>query len=670
MSNDQALPATTLPDDAVAETPFYIPATGTPTRPRRDAQTRRHASSSSTAIGDIGASAGEAGRAVPHRHALSLASRVAGERRSSRCCSARICATTTPCWRSISPTRTSIVDGQIVLQKDMLHIVAHDLSVARHRLSAARGAQSRRSRASSLSLSLLFRQRLRRSVRGARACGAPAAAVPAQRVIAAGSGAAELSRASTACRAARRSPSIRRRPSSAPSSAALPPRACAATKPSPIFLIDRLRPAGRAAARGRFFSGLLAARRELRDATRDTTTVETSNELFNEILCRSVADLAMLMTDTPQGRYPYAGIPWYSTTFGRDGLITALQMLWCDPGIARGVLRRLAAYQADDDDPPPTPSPARSCTRCAPARWRRWARCRSACYYGSVDATPLFVHARRPLCRAHRRSRDRCASCGRTSRRRSAGSTATAIRDGDGFVEYRRASRARARQPGLEGLGGCDLPRRRPPGRGPDRARRGAGLRLRRQARGGAPARGGSGRRRARASSKRDAERLRERFEAAFWCPELGTYALALDGDEAAVPRAHLERRAVLFTGIAQPERAAQVGERAAGAALLLRLGHPHPRAAARRATIRCRYHNGSVWPHDNALIALGFARYGFKRAVAQVFKGLFDAATYMDLRRLPELFCGFQRAAQPRARRSIRSPARRRPGRAPRRSR
>src|SRR3979411_1315650 len=91
-----------------------------------------------------------------------------------------------------------------------------------------------------------------------------------------------------------------------------------------------------------FFRGLLAHRREMRRSTLGATSIETSNDIFNEVLCQSMADLNMLMTDTPQGRYPYAGIPWYSTTFGRDGLITALQMLWIDPRIARGVLKRLA----------------------------------------------------------------------------------------------------------------------------------------------------------------------------------------------------------------------------------------------------------------------------------------------------------------------------------------
>jgi len=118
-----------------------------------------------------------------------------------------------------------------------------------------------------------------------------------------------------------------------------------------------------------FLRGLIAARREMREQARERTSVEASNDRFNEILCRSAADLAMLMTDTPQGRYPYAGIPWYATTFGRDGLITALQMLWWSPEVARGVLRRLAAaYQAKTSSPAcRRPWPRSSPGRTAPA---------------------------------------------------------------------------------------------------------------------------------------------------------------------------------------------------------------------------------------------------------------------------------------------------------------
>src|ERR1700683_5306452 len=140
-----------------------------------------------------------------------------------------------------------------------------------------------------------------------------------------------------------------------------------------------------------FLRGLIAARRELRRSARGQTSVETSNDRFNEMLCRSAADLAMLMTDTPQGRYPYAGIPWFSTTFGRDGLITALQMLWGSPDVARGVLRRLAAYQAKTTDPFADAQPGKILHEMRGGEMAALREVPFGLYYGSVDSTPLFV---------------------------------------------------------------------------------------------------------------------------------------------------------------------------------------------------------------------------------------------------------------------------------------
>jgi glycogen debranching enzyme len=140
-----------------------------------------------------------------------------------------------------------------------------------------------------------------------------------------------------------------------------------------------------------------------------------------------------------------------------------------------------------------------------------------------------------------------------------------------------------------------------------------------------------------------EARRLAEHFEAAFWCDDLGTYALALDGDKKPCKVRTSNAGQLLFSGIAREDRARMV------AADLMR---PHffsgwgirtvARGEARYNPMS--YHDGSIWPHDNALIALGFARYGLKHSVEHVFQGLFDAATYMDLRQLPELFCGFRR--------------------------
>jgi glycogen debranching enzyme len=144
---------------------------------------------------------------------------------------------------------------------------------------------------------------------------------------------------------------------------------------------------------------------------------------------------------------------------------------------------------------------------------------------------------------------------------------------------------------------------------------------------------------------EQQASELRDRFEAAFWCPELNSYALALDGDKKACRVQASNAGQVLFSGIASPEHAARVAETLLGPRFFSGWGIRTVAKGAPRYN-PMSYHNGSVWPHDNALIALGFARYGLKSAVTQLFKGLFDAATYMELRRLPELFCGFKRQA------------------------
>src|SRR6516225_2645236 len=145
----------------------------------------------------------------------------------------------------------------------------------------------------------------------------------------------------------------------------------------------------------------------------------------------------------------------------------------------------------------------------------------------------------------------------------------------------------------------------------------------------------------ASATLLQQAETLREKFEAAFWCEDLSTYALALDGAKKPCRVISSNAGHALLTGIADPEHAERVAE------VLLETGcfsgwgvRTVARSAPRYNPIS--YHNGSVWPHDNAIVALGFARYGLKSRVERIFKGLFEAASYMDLRRLPELFCGF----------------------------
>jgi glycogen debranching enzyme len=393
-----------------------------------------------------------------------------------------------------------------------------------------------------------------------------------------------------------------------------------------------------------FLRGLLAHRREMRQSAAGAASVETSNDIFNEVLCQSMADLNMLMTDTPQGRYPYAGIPWYSTTFGRDGIITALQMLWIDPRIARGVLKRLAFYQATAVDPFADAEPGKILHEMRGGEMADLHEVPFARYYGSVDATPLFVLLAGLY--VERTGDDETlvqlwpaieAALGWID---GAGDP-----DRDGFVEYQRAT-----ERGLANQGWKDsydaifhADGRLAEGyialaevqgyvfAGKQLAARCA-LRL--------------GKVDLARKLTAEAQRLAERFEAAFWCDKLGSYALALDGAKRPCRVRTSNAGQLLFSGMVREDRARMV------AADLMR---PHfftgwgirtvARGEARYNPMS--YHDGSIWPHDNALIALGLARYDLKHPVERVFKALFDAATYMDLRRLPELFCGFQREKQ-----------------------
>jgi glycogen debranching enzyme len=147
---------------------------------------------------------------------------------------------------------------------------------------------------------------------------------------------------------------------------------------------------------------------------------------------------------------------------------------------------------------------------------------------------------------------------------------------------------------------------------------------------------------RAAALSER-ADRLQQKFEATFWIEALGTYALALDGDKRPCRVRASNAGHVLLGGLATPERAARVAETLMAEDFFSCWGiRTVARGEARYNPIS--YHNGSVWPHDNGLIAMGFARYGLKQPLMRLLTGLFDASLFLELRRLPELFCGFAR--------------------------
>ena len=142
---------------------------------------------------------------------------------------------------------------------------------------------------------------------------------------------------------------------------------------------------------------------------------------------------------------------------------------------------------------------------------------------------------------------------------------------------------------------------------------------------------------------QREADALRIRFEQAFWCEDIGTYALALDGDKRPCRVRSSNAGQLLFTGIVTEEHAAAVAEQLMGPTFFTGWGIRTIASSEARYN-PMSYHNGSVWPHDNALIGLGFARYGLRAHVRRLMMGLFELSRYTDLRRLPELICGLRR--------------------------
>lgn len=382
-------------------------------------------------------------------------------------------------------------------------------------------------------------------------------------------------------------------------------------------------------------------RRSYDEWDRQCTSIYTDNEVFNTLLQRGRRDLRALLTETPQGRYIAAGIPWYVAAFGRDSLITAHQILMLNAQPAKDTLRLLASYQAEGDDPWRDAEPGKILHEIRRGELAEAGMIPHTPYYGSVDSTPLFLvlygtyfkwtndrdfaDELLPNVEAALRWIDEWGDA-----------------DGDGFVEYRRRS-----QGGLDNQGWKDsrnavvhadgTPAEPPIALAEVQAYVYlAKLRV-------ADVYEALGRPRDAVRLREEAHVLRKNFNEAFWVPEEDYFAFALDGRKRPVRTVTSNPAHGFYCGILDEEKAAVVAKRLLQPDMFSGWGIRTMSKSA-GAYNPMSYHNGTVWPHDNAFIAAGLKRYGYHKQTNRIATAIFDAAVFVDYMRLPELFCGFTR--------------------------
>lgn len=369
--------------------------------------------------------------------------------------------------------------------------------------------------------------------------------------------------------------------------------------------------------------------------------IHTSNEQFNYWLKRSENDLLSLLAHTPHGVFPYAGVPWYNTILGRDGIITALATLWAAPEIAKGVLGLLAEKQSKDSNPLADAMPGKILHEIRYGEMAALGEVPFQQYYGGIDTTPLFVVLAGQYLR---RSNDLMFIAGIWDNIMAAVQWIELFGDvdGDGFIEYERKAATGLVNQGWKDsydavsyedgqlasspVALCEIQ-----GYVYDAKMEAAYIARR------------SGHHELSEKWEKEAAGLKERFNKAFWDESLGSYIMALDGRKRPCRLLSSNAGHCLFSGIATPEKAAATVKALMTEKMFSGWGIRTLSTTAVRYN-PMSYHNGSVWPHDTALIAAGFARYGMKYHSLRLMQGLFEASLFMPLQRMPELFCGFER--------------------------
>ena len=369
------------------------------------------------------------------------------------------------------------------------------------------------------------------------------------------------------------------------------------------------------------------------------TRVHTNSLLLSRVMDRSLSDLRMLRCTLDGGAsYFAAGVPWFVALFGRDSIITALQTLAYDLSIAEHTIRLLAKYQGKELNPEREEEPGKILHELRVGEMAHLGEIPHTPYYGTVDATPLWLvlvgkHAAwsgdtrlfdelRPQIEAALNWIEQYGNA-----------------DGDGYVKYDcKIEKGLANQgwkDSGDGIVNADGSLAEPPIALVEvqgyvyQAKIEMAALFRRV-----------GEEKRASALEEQAERLRGRFDRDFWVDD-GYYALALQQDNRQAAVLSSNAGHALWSGIAQPERARKVAERLLSDEMFNGWGVRTLTSAALRYN-PLGYHLGTVWPHDNSLIAAGFKRYGLEQEALKIMSGLIEAAVHFQSYRLPELFGGF----------------------------
>ncbi|HEY0899267.1 MAG TPA: amylo-alpha-1,6-glucosidase [Sphingobacteriaceae bacterium] len=367
----------------------------------------------------------------------------------------------------------------------------------------------------------------------------------------------------------------------------------------------------------------------------------TSNEQFNHWLNRSRVDLLSLLANTTQGQYPYAGVPWYNTPFGRDGIITAFETLWLAPVISRDVLLFLASKQATALIPEKDAEPGKILHEARRGEMANTGEIPFKEYYGTIDATPLFIFlAGKYLERTNDLELIQkiwpniLAALNWIDQYGDV--------DGDGFVEYRHKAKHGLTNQGWKDSFDSIMDETGQLAEPPIALAEVQGYTYAAKQYASRMAEILGEKQRAE-ELLNQAQTLKKKFNEQFWDEELQYFVLALDGNKKPCKVISSNPGHCLFTGIVDHDKAAKLAEGLLSPKMFSGWGI-RTLASGELRYNPMSYHNGSVWPHDNALIAYGLSIYGFQEKVFEIMKSIFDASFHLPLQRLPELYCGFNR--------------------------